>query len=95
ALGARLAESVSSNIINAFGIVYISSQLALSRDIPLTGMLIASAIGIFSCPLVGWLSDRIGQKSLYLSGAGFCVLFAFPFFLLLDSKSTLIIWCSM
>lgn len=62
ALGARLAESVSSNIINAFGIVYISSQLALSRDIPLTGMLIASAIGIFSCPLVGWLSDRIGQK---------------------------------
>ncbi|MCP6491137.1 MFS transporter, partial [Klebsiella pneumoniae] len=29
------------------------------------------------------------------SGAGFCVLFAFPFFLLLDSKSTLIIWCSM
>ncbi|MCV6020922.1 MFS transporter, partial [Escherichia coli] len=52
-------------------------------------------IGIFSCPLVGWLSDRIGQKSLYLSGAGFCVLFAFPFFLLLDSKSTLIIWCSM
>ncbi|MXC59288.1 MHS family MFS transporter, partial [Escherichia coli] len=48
ALGARLAESVSSNIINAFGIVYISSQLALSRDIPLTGMLIASAIGIFS-----------------------------------------------
>ncbi|EGA4505978.1 MHS family MFS transporter [Escherichia coli] len=58
ALGARLAESVSSNIINAFGIVYISSQLALSR-------------------------------------AGFCVLFAFPFFLLLDSKSTLIIWCSM
>ncbi|EHP1926710.1 MFS transporter, partial [Escherichia coli] len=52
ALGARLAESVSSNIINAFGIVYISSQLALSRDIPLTGMLIASAIGIFSCPLV-------------------------------------------
>ncbi|MCQ4968496.1 MFS transporter [Atlantibacter hermannii] len=95
ALGARLAESVSSNIINAFGIVYISSQLALSRDIPLTGMLIASAIGIISCPFIGWLSDRIGQKKLYLCGAGFCVLFAFPFFLLLGTKSTLIIWISM
>jgi MFS family permease len=80
ALGARLAESVSSNIINAFGIVYISTQLALSRDIPLTGMLIASAIGIVSCPLVGWLSDRVGQRKIYLLGAGFCVLFAFPFF---------------
>lgn len=95
ALGARLAESVSSNIINAFGIVYISSQLALSRDIPLTGMLIASAIGILCCPLMGWISDRVGQRKIYLLGAGFCVLFAFPFFLLLGTKSTLIIWCSM
>lgn len=95
ALGARLAESVSSNIINAFGIVYISSQLALSRDIPLTGMLIASAIGIACCPLAGWISDRVGQRKLYLLGSGFCILFAFPFFLLLDTRSTLIIWCSM
>ncbi len=95
ALGARLAESVSSNIINAFGIVYISTQLALSRDIPLTGMLIASAIGIVSCPLVGWLSDRVGQRKIYLLGAGFCVLFAFPFFLLLGTKSVVIIWISM
>lgn len=95
AFGARLAESVSSNIINAFGIVYISTQLALSRDIPLTGMLIASAVGIVCCPLVGWASDRIGQRKIYLLGAGFCVLYAFPFFLLLDTKNTLIIWCSM
>lgn len=95
AFGARLAESVSSNIINAFGIVYISSQLALSRDIPLTGMLIASAIGMMVCPLVGWISDRVGQRRIYLLGAGFCVLFAFPFFLLLETKSPLIIWCSM
>lgn len=95
ALGARLAESVSSNIINAFGIVYISTQLALSRDIPLTGMLIASAVGIVCCPLVGWLSDRVGQRKIYLLGAGFCVLFAFPFFLLLGTKSVLIIWVSM
>ncbi|MFZ3388144.1 MFS transporter [Buttiauxella gaviniae] len=95
ALGARLAESVSSNIINAFGIVYISTQLALSRDIPLTGMLIASAVGIICCPLAGWISDRVGQRKIYLLGAGFCVLYAFPFFLLLDTRSTLIIWCSM
>ncbi|ADO47512.1 MFS transporter [[Enterobacter] lignolyticus] len=95
ATGARLAESVSSNIINAFGIVYISSQLALSRDIPLTGMLIASVVGTLCCPLMGWLSDRFGQRLIYLIGAGFCVLFAFPFFMLLGTKSTLIIWCSM
>lgn len=95
AMGARLAESVSSNVINAFGIVYISTQLALSRDVPLTGMLIASVVGTLCCPLMGWLSDRFGQRFIYLLGAGFCVLFAFPFFMLLGTKSTLIIWFSM
>ena len=58
-------------------------------------MLIASAIGIVCCPLIGWISDRVGQRKMYLFGAGFCILFAFPFFMLLDTKSTLIIWCSM
>lgn len=61
ALGARLAETVSSNIINAFGISYISIQLALNKQIPLTGMMIASIIGIILCPIVGKLSDRYSQ----------------------------------
>lgn len=95
AFGARLAESVSSNVINAFGIVYVSTQLLLSRDVPLTGMLFASALGILFCPLMGWLSDRIGQRRVYLLGAGFCVLYAFPFFMLLNTQHALIITISM
>lgn len=95
AFGARLAESVSSNIINAFGIVYVSTQLLLSRDVPLTGMMIASAVGILFCPFMGWLSDRIGQRRVYLIGAGFCVLYALPFFLLLNTQNALIIAMSM
>lgn len=95
ALGARLAETVSSNIINAFGIAYLAGQLAMDRQIPLTGMLIASAIGLVSCPLIGWLSDRIGQRPLYMAGAMFCILFGFPFFLLLETQQTILIWFAM
>jgi MHS family shikimate/dehydroshikimate transporter-like MFS transporter len=95
ALGARLAETVSSNIINAFGIAYISTQLAIDRQVPLTGMLIASAIGLLSCPLIGWLSDRVGQKPLYLVGAAFCAAFAFPFFMLLETGNAATIWIAM
>ncbi len=92
ALGARLAETVSSNIVNAFGIAYVANQIGLGRELPLTGMLIASAIGIVACPLIGRLSDRIGQRRIYLFGAAVCVLFIFPFFLLLGTGSLPAIW---
>ena len=91
AIGARLAETVSSNIINAFGMAYITTTLLLDKSIPLVGMMVASAIGIFMCPVYGYLSDRIGQRKIYLFGAGFCVLFAYPFFLLLNTGNPVVI----
>jgi MHS family shikimate/dehydroshikimate transporter-like MFS transporter len=92
ALGARLAETVSSNAINAFGIAYVATQVGLGREMPLTGMMIASAIGIVTCPLIGAISDRVGLRRIYIAGAAFCVLFAFPFFMLLDSGRQPLIW---
>jgi MHS family shikimate/dehydroshikimate transporter-like MFS transporter len=95
AIGARLAETVSSNTINAFGMVYISSVLMMDRNIPLFGMMVASTIGIFACPIFGYVSDRIGQKTVYKLGALFCVLFAFPFFMLLDTRDPAVIIVTM
>lgn len=82
-------------MINAFGIAYLSTQLAMDRQIPLTAMLIASAIGLISCPLIGWLSDRFGQRVFYTLGAAFCVAFAFPFFWLLGTQQPLAICLAM
>ncbi len=87
AIGARLAETVSSNIINAFGMAYITTTLMLDKSVPLVGMMVASAIGIFMCPVYGWISDKIGQRKIYIFGAGFCVLFAYPFFMLLNTEN--------
>ncbi len=95
ALGARLVEAVSSNIINAFGIAYLASQLAMDRQIPLNSMLLASALGLVVCPLAGWISDRVGQRKVYLFGGIFCALFAFPFFMMLNTGDPLIIAFAM
>jgi MHS family shikimate/dehydroshikimate transporter-like MFS transporter len=92
---ARIAETVSSNIINAFGISYVTTQLALDRQIPLNGMLVASAIGILACPVIGWFSDRVGLRRIYLLGAVSVVLVSFPFFLLLGTASVPAIWVAL
>ena len=46
----------------------------------LTGVIIAALLGLFTIPFYGWLSDRVGRRKLYLAGAVFTLLFAFPFF---------------
>ncbi|HEY3681726.1 MAG TPA: MFS transporter [Streptosporangiaceae bacterium] len=93
--GARIAETVSSNVGNAFAISYISTQLAVAKSVPLNGMLIASALGIVATPVFGALSDRYGRRPVYLAGAIFVVVAAFPFFLLLNSKSEALVWVAL
>ena len=86
-IGARVSENVSSNIINTFAIGVLTSCLAVDRGVPLMGMMLASGLGFLACPLFGWLSDRVGHRALYLCGAGFLALAAYPFFMLLETKS--------
>ncbi|MEU5850131.1 hypothetical protein [Saccharopolyspora shandongensis] len=44
---------------------------------------------------IGRFSDRLGRKRLYLGGVAVTGAFAFPFFLLLDTRSTVLIWAAM
>jgi len=95
AFGARLAETVSSNIFNAFAIAYIGTTLAMSKGSALNGILIGSALGVVACPLFGALADRIGRRTVYVLGAGFTTVFAFPFFLLLNSRAPGLVWIAV
>lgn len=95
AFGARISETVTSNIGNAFAISYVSTQLAMNKSVPLNAMLVASALGIVATPVFGALTDRYGRRPIYLAGAIFVVVAAFPFFALLNSKSDALIWVAL
>jgi MFS family permease len=48
--------------------------------------MIAAALGLFTIPFAGFLSDRFGRRLIYGIGIVGTALFAFPYFALLDTK---------
>jgi MHS family shikimate/dehydroshikimate transporter-like MFS transporter len=95
AMGARFAENGFFYILTVFVLTYATEQLKVERDIVLTGVLIATACHLFAIPLFGMLSDRLGRRPVYLMGAIFSGLFAFPFFWLLDTREPTMIWLAI
>lgn len=93
--GARLGEAGSSQIYQPFAISYVTTSLGHGRGVALTGVVLYNLVGIALIPLAGTISDRIGRKPIYLAGALFVALSAFPYFWLVDSGSVPLIWAAM
>jgi MHS family shikimate/dehydroshikimate transporter-like MFS transporter len=95
AMGMRIAENGAFYVFSVFALTYVTEGLGLESSTAQTGVLIGAAIGLFSLPFWGWLSDRIGRRPVYLFGAVFSLLFAFPFFWLMNTESAVWIWLAI
>ena len=95
AMGMRIAENGTFYILTAFVLTYIVEEIGLEQGTGLTGVIIAATIGLFTIPLFGGLSDRVGRRPRYLFGAVFSLLFAFPFFWLLNTGAAPLIWLAV
>ncbi len=86
AMGARLAENGAFYISTVFVLTYATQpRIGFAGASVLTAVAIAAAIEIGVIPTFGALSDRLGRRPVYLFGAIFTALFAFPFFWLIDT----------
>ncbi len=92
ATGARLAETVSGNMVKSFGLSYVTVQLAMARQTALDALLATSVAALVATPVFGWLSDRVGRREMYLVGAGLSAVLAFPFFWLLSARTAGAVW---
>jgi len=95
AAGMRCAENGAFYIYSAFMLVYATQHVHISRDIPLNGIMIASALEFFFVPFYGWLTDRVGRRPVYMFGAVMTAVLAFPLFWLFDTGSTPLIWLAL
>jgi metabolite-proton symporter len=95
AMGARFAENGCFYVFTVFIYVYASEPRGFSRETILVGVILASALQLVSIPAFAGLSDRLGRRPVYLAGALFTGLFAFPFFWLVDSGVPVLIWLAL
>ncbi|MBK2001344.1 MFS transporter, partial [Campylobacter sp. 2018MI35] len=70
---------------------YVTKILLLDKSVATTAVLSASLFGFLIIPLAGYLSDKFGRKITYRTFCFLLMLYAFPAFMLLDSKDELIV----
>ncbi|CUR59623.1 putative MFS transporter [metagenome] len=85
AMGMRLAENISYYLFTIVVITYVKEYLDASTDVVLTALLIGAAFQFFLIPALGALSDKVGRRPLYLTGAVGVGVWGFVFFGLIDS----------
>ena len=94
-LGMRVGQNTIFYIYSVFVLSYGAATLHYPRGVMLTGVAIASIVGLFTIPYWGHLSDRIGRRRVYLMGALVSIFYAFPFFWMLGLGSTGLVWLAI
>ncbi|WP_181273987.1 shikimate transporter [Brevibacterium oceani] len=85
----RLAELISGYIVITFAVSYGSTYGGFSEDFMLNIGLVVGSLGIVTIPTFAFLSDRFGRRNVYLIGSLVGVVGAAPFFLAIESGSTI------
>jgi len=94
-MGMRFAQNVLFYLYSVFVLSYGQTVLHQSKNTMLAGVAIASFIGLFTTPLFGALSDRVGRRPVYLAGAMLSLLYCFVFFKLIGLGPVWMIWLAI
>ena len=91
-IGARLAENGLGYLFPVFGLNYVVQQLGMPKSTALFGVIVSQFLSLLTIPLFSALSDQIGRRPVYLGAALFSAAWAFPFFMLCETKEPVLIW---
>jgi metabolite-proton symporter len=94
-IGVRFAPDIMFYVAATFLVSYGHNQLHVASGTMLAGVAIAAAIELFTVPMFGRLSDRVGRRPVYIWGAVSCAVLAFPLFLLTATQVTGLIWLGL
>lgn len=91
AIGLKVVETAPFYILSTFVITYVTKSLELPKNVVLTAITWATIVCILMIPLMGLIADRVGRRRMYGWGAFIMMLYAFPYFALLNTKDPVLI----
>lgn len=83
-------HNANAYILAAFSLSYMTANAGMTRAAALFAVMFSSAVGVVLTPVAGAISDRIGYSKVYIFGAVFMMLYAFPLFGLLSTGSLVV-----
>jgi MFS family permease len=89
AAGARITENSCFYLFSVYVIAYAKDVLQTEPGVVLLAVNVAAAVEFFTIPLYGILSDYWSRKGMYTLGCLVLIAFAFPYYALLGTGSTL------
>src|SRR5690349_14506930 len=92
---ARMAEQAPAYIYLAFVFAYGTKVIHQDRDFLLICLICAGIVSLFTIPIAGHLSDRIGRKRMYMIGAVLTGLFGFAYFAMLNTAVPALIFIAI
>ena len=93
AIGLKVVETAPFYILSTFVITYVTKTLELPKNVVLTAITWATITCIFMIPIMGLVADRVGRRRMYGWGAFILMLYAFPYFALLNTRDP--VWISV
>jgi metabolite-proton symporter len=91
----RMSEQMPFYIFTVFVLEYGTDELGFGKNFLTNSVCAAAALSLIMVPLFGHLSDKIGRKRMYMIGAALTAVWAIPYFALLDSKSSALVFVAI
>jgi MHS family shikimate/dehydroshikimate transporter-like MFS transporter len=91
AVGLKVTEVAWVGVLTVFAVSYLTKQLGMNQAFVLEAITLATFVELFAMPFAGWLSDRVGRKTIYIAGTLFSIVFAFPLFWLLETRDPTVV----
>jgi metabolite-proton symporter len=91
----RASEQLPFYIFTTFALTYVVKEVGMSKSFVLAAVTCAAAIELVAIPFFGNLSDKIGRRKVYATGAVLLAVIAFPYFALLNTAIAVVVFLAI